>query len=203
MAITRKLAYACLLHLQTCKFACSWETLHTCSVALCVIARPGLQCQHEDLDCSRMLTSFLLTSLAFIDAPGMSGDDIHVELHEGTLKVSGEKSRQFEEGKQGHKVWRQERSFQKFQRCFSLPEDANPEGISARLEHGVLTVEVSKKVKRVLYSKFLEAAYMMLIKQLQAFPLITLDCFTQSTFTSLLAILYNNISRPCLSKEKG
>ncbi|KAF5843083.1 HSP20-like chaperone, partial [Dunaliella salina] len=57
------------------------------------------------------------------DAPGMSGDDIQVELHDGTLKVSGEKSRQHEEGKQGHKVWRQERSFQKFQRAFSLPED--------------------------------------------------------------------------------
>ncbi|KAF5838578.1 HSP20-like chaperone [Dunaliella salina] len=78
------------------------------------------------------------------DAPGMSGDDIQVELQDGTLKVSGEKSRQHEEGKQGHKVWRQERSFQKFQRCFSLPEDANPDAINAKLEHGVLTVEVPK-----------------------------------------------------------
>mmetsp|Transcript_2486 Transcript_2486/g.6375 ORF Transcript_2486/g.6375 Transcript_2486/m.6375 type:complete len:155 (-) Transcript_2486:317-781(-) len=81
------------------------------------------------------------------DAPGMTGDDIQVELQNGTLKVSGEKSRQHEEGKQGHKVWRQERSFQKFQRFFSLPEDANPDAISAKLEHGVLTVEVSKNTQ--------------------------------------------------------
>jgi len=87
-------------------------------------------------------TSICNVSGTCTDAPGMTSDDIHVELHEGTLKVSGEKSKHQEEGKPGQRVWRQERSFQKFSRCFSLPENTNPEAISAKLEHGVLTVEV-------------------------------------------------------------
>ncbi|KAF5842953.1 HSP20-like chaperone [Dunaliella salina] len=78
------------------------------------------------------------------DAPGMTSDDIHVELQDGVLKVSGEKSMHHEERQKNDKVWRQERSFRKFQRCFSLPEDAQPDSISASLEHGVLTVEIPK-----------------------------------------------------------
>eukprot|EP00983_Pelagomonas_calceolata_P135296 1162143-Pelagomonas_calceolata.AAC.1 len=108
-----------------------------------LVYRPGQS--NSFIACSRrgrpaLCPGFALEKLGS-DAPGMTGDDIHVELQDGVLKVSGEKSRQHEEGKQGDKVWRQERSFQKFQRCFSLPEDANPDAISAKLEHGVLTVE--------------------------------------------------------------
>jgi hypothetical protein len=83
------------------------------------------------------------------DAPGMAGDDINVELQGNTLKVSGQKSQQREEGGQGHKVWRQERSFSQFSRSFELPENAQPEGISANLDHGVLTVEVSNQSQSV------------------------------------------------------
>lgn len=81
------------------------------------------------------------------DAPGMTNEDIKVELHDNVLVVSGEKSRQeahtSKSGKGGEvKVWRQERTWRKFSRTFQLPEDAQAEGITAQLEHGVLTVEV-------------------------------------------------------------
>ena len=76
------------------------------------------------------------------DAPGMTAEDINVELHENTLVVSGEKAKQSEQRGKGDKVWRQERSFQKFSRSFTLPDNAQPDGIKARLEHGVLAVEV-------------------------------------------------------------
>jgi HSP20 family protein len=75
----------------------------------------------------------------------MTGNDINVELQGNTLKVSGQKSQQREEGGQGHKVWRQERSFSQFSRSFELPGNAQPEGITANLDHGVLTVEVSRR----------------------------------------------------------
>lgn len=75
----------------------------------------------------------------------MAADDIHVELHEGRLVVSGEKKIVKEEGKKGvDKVWVQERRACKFSRAFTLPEDAQSEGIAARLEHGVLTVDIPK-----------------------------------------------------------
>jgi hypothetical protein len=42
----------------------------------------------------------------------------------------------------GARVWRRERGWRRFQRSFQLPDDAQAEGIRARLERGVLTVQV-------------------------------------------------------------
>lgn len=79
------------------------------------------------------------------DAPGLSADDIRVEVHEGCLTVCGEKKVVKEEGQKGvDRVWRQERSFTRFSRAFALPEDAAAEGVAAQLQHGVLTVDIPK-----------------------------------------------------------
>lgn len=85
------------------------------------------------------------------DAPGFTGDDIKVELHEGNvLVVTGEKQQKEEQAKKDkhsgeNKVWRQERAYSSFSRAFTLPEDAKGDGITARMEHGVLTVVVSTR----------------------------------------------------------
>jgi hypothetical protein len=113
----------------------------------------ALDCPCAVYTCAVSLGPALLMSTPVLllpaDAPGMAGDDINVELQGNTLKVSGQKSQQREEGGQGHKVWRQERSFSQFSRSFELPENAQPEGISANLDHGVLTVEVSNQSQSV------------------------------------------------------
>mmetsp|Transcript_31198 Transcript_31198/g.79538 ORF Transcript_31198/g.79538 Transcript_31198/m.79538 type:complete len:114 (-) Transcript_31198:300-641(-) len=83
----------------------------------------------------------------------MQGEDVKVELHsEGgqrVLVVSGEKNHQTEHTKKSKKggevkVWRQERTHTSFSRAFTLPQDAKDDGITARMEHGVLTVEIPK-----------------------------------------------------------
>lgn len=42
-------------------------------------------------------------------------------------------------------VWRQERQWSKFSRSFSLPDNTDPDAISAHLDKGVLQITVPKK----------------------------------------------------------
>lgn len=84
----------------------------------------------------------------------MTGDDVKVELHDNVLVVSGEKSIKKEhvsKNKDGEvKVWRQERKKRKFSRSFQLPENAKADGITAKMEHGVLTVEVGAYKRQIM-----------------------------------------------------
>ncbi|GFH24458.1 SHSP domain-containing protein [Haematococcus lacustris] len=80
-------------------------------------------------------------------APGFSPEQVHVELQGDTLVVSGEKksSRQDKHEEGGVKTHRRERTFTRFTRAFVLPEDAKPDNISARIDNGVLTVDIPKE----------------------------------------------------------
>jgi HSP20 family protein len=73
------------------------------------------------------------------DVPGLSEADLQVEVVDGTLLISGQRQLQHQPGAQ---LLRQERSTLKFSRAFALPEHVSLDGITARLQHGVLTVEV-------------------------------------------------------------
>ena len=76
------------------------------------------------------------------ELPGMKREEIHVELKEGTLVVSGErKSEKPAEGVQYHHV---ERVAAKFQRAFSLPDTAKPDEIDASYKDGILEIRVPK-----------------------------------------------------------
>ncbi|KAL6752422.1 HSP20-like chaperone [Haematococcus lacustris] len=81
------------------------------------------------------------------NAPGFSPEQVHVELQGDTLVVSGEKksSRQDKHEEGGVKTHRRERTFTRFTRAFVLPEDAKPDNISARIDNGVLTVDIPKE----------------------------------------------------------
>lgn len=79
------------------------------------------------------------------DAPGMEPDEVKVEVHEGVLNISGEHKSERKTKDERGKVWRQERTFSKFSRQFSLPQNADPDAISATLDKGVLKVSVAKR----------------------------------------------------------
>ena len=85
------------------------------------------------------------------DAPGVKREDLKVTVEEGVLMISGErKSEKEEKGKKFHKV---ERSYGRFARSFTLPEDAEDEKLSAQFKDGVLTVHLPKSAEAKAKSK--------------------------------------------------
>jgi HSP20 family protein len=75
------------------------------------------------------------------DLPGVSAEQITLEVAEGSLWLSGEKP-----GAAGEeRVLRTERRYGRFGASAPLPRDVAPEEITARLEAGVLTVQVPRR----------------------------------------------------------
>lgn len=83
--------------------------------------------------------------LIVADIPGVDPKDIEVHMENGILTIKGEKESEKKEEREGYK--RVERSFGSFYRRFSLPDTANPEGITANSNHGVLEVRIPKQEK--------------------------------------------------------
>lgn len=81
-------------------------------------------------------------------APGMQKEDFNVHINdEGNLIVKMEhKSEQNEEDK-NTRYLRREFSYTKFEQTLILPDDVKKEEISARVDNGVLTVELPKMQK--------------------------------------------------------
>lgn len=77
------------------------------------------------------------------ELPGMETRDVDIEVHGNTLVIRGEKRRKTEQKRQG-RVHVMESSYGTFQRSFTLPENANPEGITADSRKGVLYIRIPK-----------------------------------------------------------
>ncbi|XP_042513202.1 18.1 kDa class I heat shock protein-like [Macadamia integrifolia] len=77
-----------------------------------------------------------------VEIPGLNKDEVKVEVEDGDLKISGERSRKKEEKK---KKWcRFESSSGKFHCSYTLPENAKIDQMEVSMENGVLTVTVPK-----------------------------------------------------------
>jgi HSP20 family protein len=76
------------------------------------------------------------------DLPGLSEADVNVELDDHVLTISGKRSTEHEETKNGYR--RVERSYGSFSRSVSLPEGVDADGIQANFDKGVLEVKVAK-----------------------------------------------------------
>jgi HSP20 family protein len=80
------------------------------------------------------------------DLPGLSQDDVSIEVQDGTLTISGERKAEHEQRERGW--YRIERSFGSFSRSLTLPEGVDPEGIKAEFKDGVLEVHIPKPEER-------------------------------------------------------
>ena len=79
------------------------------------------------------------------DLPGVSPDNIDVNMENGVLSLSGERSEESSDEIDGLK--RFERVSGKFYRRFNLPETADAEGISARCANGILEISIPKAAR--------------------------------------------------------
>ena len=77
------------------------------------------------------------------DVPGLSKDDITVDLDNRVLTIASKRSSNSESKKDGYSI--RERRWGSASRAFRLPDNIDPEGVSAAVDNGVLTVEVRKQ----------------------------------------------------------
>lgn len=82
------------------------------------------------------------------DLPGLTKEDVDIEVNDGMLTISGERSEEQQEG--GDNFYRTERSYGRFSRTIPLPEDVNEDQIDATFNNGVLevTLPVPKQPER-------------------------------------------------------
>ena len=72
------------------------------------------------------------------DLPGLSKDDVHVDLKDNVLTIEGERKHESRDEKGG---W-SERSYGHFFRSIALPEGINAESAKASFKNGVLEVSL-------------------------------------------------------------
>jgi HSP20 family protein len=80
------------------------------------------------------------------DLPGLSEEDVAIELEDNVLTVSGERKAEHEDKKEG--FYRMERSFGQFRRSLTLPDGVNADAIAATFDRGVLEVRIPKPEQR-------------------------------------------------------
>ena len=81
-------------------------------------------------------------------APGMKKEDFNVHINdEGNLVVKLESKQDHKEEDKNTRYLRREFSYSKYEQTLILPDDVKKDGISAKVENGVLTVELPKVVE--------------------------------------------------------
>ncbi|MET0684717.1 MAG: Hsp20/alpha crystallin family protein [Solirubrobacteraceae bacterium] len=80
------------------------------------------------------------------DLPGVSQEDVSIELEDTVLTVSGERKSDHEH--KGEGFYRVERAFGAFSRSLTLPQGVDPEAIAAQFTDGVLEVRIPKPEQR-------------------------------------------------------
>jgi HSP20 family protein len=76
------------------------------------------------------------------DLPGLSEQDIKIELDSGVLTISGERKAESTEERRGYR--RIERSYGSFSRSLTLPDGVDGDAVAASFDKGVLEVRIPK-----------------------------------------------------------
>ncbi|HTG77087.1 MAG TPA: Hsp20/alpha crystallin family protein [Steroidobacteraceae bacterium] len=77
------------------------------------------------------------------ELPEVGKDDLNITVQEGVLTLAGE--RKEEKREDNEKVHRIERFHGSFSRRFTLPDDADEQGIKAESKDGVLVIHIPKQ----------------------------------------------------------
>ena len=88
-----------------------------------------------------------------VDLPGFRKDELKVELQNGYLTIAAEKALNKDEQNSQGKLIRQERYSGSMQRSFYVGDALTEEDITARLEHGVLSLSIPKREEKKVPEK--------------------------------------------------
>jgi HSP20 family protein len=80
------------------------------------------------------------------DLPGLSEDDVAIEIKDSVLTISGERRAEHEEKQEGY--FRVERAFGTFSRSLTLPRGIEADAVKAGFDSGVLEVRIPKPAER-------------------------------------------------------
>ena len=75
------------------------------------------------------------------DLPGLTKDDVKVEVTDQAINISGERRKEHEEKREGY--YRSERSYGSFYRSIPLPEGVNADDARATFNSGVLEITMA------------------------------------------------------------
>ena len=82
-------------------------------------------------------------------APGMKKEDFNVHINdEGNLMIKMESKNEKKDEDKTTRYLRREFSYTKFEQTLILPDDVKREEITAKVDNGVLTVELPKVVEK-------------------------------------------------------
>jgi HSP20 family protein len=80
------------------------------------------------------------------DLPGLSEEDVAIEVQDNVLTVSGSREAEHERKEQGW--YRLERSYGSFSRSLTLPDGVDADKVEANFDRGVLEIRVPKPEER-------------------------------------------------------
>jgi HSP20 family protein len=80
------------------------------------------------------------------DLPGLTEQDVHIDVEDDVLTVSGERKSEHEDKREGYV--RVERSYGAFRRSLTLPEGVEAEAVTASFDRGVLEIRIPKPEQR-------------------------------------------------------
>jgi len=78
------------------------------------------------------------------ELPGLTEDQVSIDLENDVLTISGEKVEERTEGEEERSYHLWERSYGSFRRSFSLPRAVTGEGAKAHFDKGVLEIRLPK-----------------------------------------------------------
>ena len=88
-----------------------------------------------------------------VAAPGIKKEFCRVNINDdGNLNLAIENKMEHKEEEKKHHYIRREFSYSNYEQSYTLPEDVDKENISAKVEHGILTVVLPKLTKEEVKS---------------------------------------------------
>jgi len=80
-----------------------------------------------------------------VEVPGVDEKNLSISIENNVLTVKGE--RKLEKDEKRENFLRQERSYGKFSRSFTLPGSVDPDHVNANYVNGVLQIELAKRAE--------------------------------------------------------